>query len=95
MKDITKKDDAYSVKSADFLKTLVNKEIKNVFSKALRCIEMRFGNEFEGFQAIRAEILRAGNDAIRETERIIDERFNVESVPSFITVKFNKDGQGK
>ncbi len=92
--EIIKKSDAFSVRSADFLKTLLAKQIKNVFTKSLRCIEMRFGKDFEGYDSIRKEILRSGNDAIREMERIIDERFNVEHIPDMIVVRF-EDRKGK
>ena len=40
MQDIEKKDDRYSVKSAIFIKTLIEKEVKGVFKNSLRCIEI-------------------------------------------------------
>jgi hypothetical protein len=79
-------------KSAACLKKVVDKKVRGVFAKALTCIEIKFGKNFEGYAAIRAEILRAGNDAIREIGNFIDERFIVEMLPDVVTIKFK--GQG-
>ena len=75
-------------KSADFLKTYLAQKIKSVFVKALTCVEIRFGQEFDGYAPMRAEILRIGNDAIRECENLIDERFIIEMTQDLITIKF-------
>jgi len=48
--------------------------IKAVYKTALDAIELRFGREFEGFSVIRSKILRAGNDAVRKVETLIDEQ---------------------
>jgi hypothetical protein len=90
MQEIEKKVDMYSIKSANLLKTLVEKEIKGVFKNALRCIEMRFGRDFEGFETIRRDILRSGNDSIRKVSEMIDGNFNVEQIPDIHTINFKK-----
>lgn len=63
------------------LKKQVEHEVRKVFRTALTCIEMRFGDDFDGFPALRAQILRVGNDAIRELSRIIDEEYNLQIIP--------------
>lgn len=89
----SKKTDNISIKAANLLKAQVAKEIKNVFITALRCIEMRFGRNFEGFESIRSEILRAGNEAIRQSEIVIDNGYNVEIVPQVLTINFSGSGK--
>lgn len=91
MNEISKRQDQYASKSAQTLKIQVAKEVKSVFVTALKCIEMKFGRDFEGFEIMRAEILRAGNDAIRHVEDVLDNRYNVELVPTITTINFNKD----
>jgi len=86
--EITKRDDIYSLKSSDNLKEAINKKIKKVFVGALRCIEMRFGDSFSGYEQVRREILRLGNDSSRELAEIIDKSFNVEMIPEIVTIKF-------
>jgi len=90
MNEIIKQEDSYHLDSADFLKRMVEENVKAVFTKALKCIEIRFGKDFEGYQGIRAEILRSGNDAIRDVSRIVDERFNVGIIPEVITFRINR-----
>ena len=48
--------------------------IKQIYKTALESIELRFGRDFEGFSAMRARILRAGNDAVRKIEAYLDEK---------------------
>lgn len=91
MNEIQKRTDRYAVQSATNLKAQVAKEVKSVFITALKCIEMKFGRDFDGFEAIRAEILRAGNDAIRRVEDVLDTRYNIEIVPTVIKVQFTPE----
>lgn len=49
----------------------VETKIKHVFKTALRCIEIKFGDEFEGYEQMRSEILRVGNNAIREIRELM------------------------
>ena len=48
--------------------------VKDVYKTALDSIELRFGRDFEGFKEIRSRILRAGNNAIRKIEAVLDEK---------------------
>jgi hypothetical protein len=45
-------------------------KIKHVFKTALRCIEIKFGTQFDGYDQMRREILRVGNNAIRELREL-------------------------
>jgi hypothetical protein len=92
MKTIKKLDNV-SLRATALLKAQMAKQIKNVFITALRCIEMRFGRNFEGFESIRSEILRAGNEAIRQVEVVIDNGYNVEIVPEVLTINFSGIGK--
>jgi len=56
------------------LKKYIIENIKGVYKSALESVELRFGRDFEGFQAMRSKILRSGNDAIRRIEAILDEK---------------------
>ncbi len=93
MNRVEKKTDAYSIRSSISLKGKVNLAIKKVFVNALRCIEIRFGTDFEGFESMRKEILRCGNDSIRYINEIIDNEYNVESIPSLLTFVFKNNGK--
>lgn len=84
---IIKKEDGYSVKSKSMLKSELHKIIKDVFIRSLRCIEIRFGRDFEGFDSLRSEILRTGNDAVRKMETLIEEGYNIESLPDLLVIK--------
>lgn len=95
MKKVEKRRDTYAIKSAEVLKEKVRKEIKNVFKKALVCVEIKFGKDFDGYAAMRAEILRAGNDAIRNIDTVIDGRFNIESVPDVLTFIIGREKENK
>jgi len=88
-----KKTDVYSVRSARSLQSFIDRRIKNVFKTALKCVEIKFGKDFEGYEKIRAEILRAGNDGIRQIKEAIDEQFNVEELP--VVSVFEPDEQGR
>ena len=96
--EIAIKTDGYSVKSKDYLRFLLYNLVKSTFVGSLRTIETRLGRTFPAFDGIRSEILRIGNDSIRELHNILD-RFNVEQVPDVIefrplgTVPIN--GKGK
>jgi hypothetical protein len=90
---ITKKTDNASLRAANLLKTQMAKQIKSVFITALKCIEIRFGRNFDGFESIRSEILRMGNEAIRQSEVVIDNGYNVEIVPEVLTINFSGTGK--
>jgi hypothetical protein len=83
---IEKKTDKHSLKSADRLKIIIEKYIKSVFVGALKCVEIKFGKQFDGHDVIRREVLRLGNDAIRELHEIIDNHYNVEELPDVLTI---------
>jgi len=90
---IVKRTDSYSLTSEARLKEIIEANIKKVYVGALKCIEMRFGDDFEGFDQIRREILRNGNDAVRNISDLISSRFNVEIVPDVVTVNFTNIGK--
>jgi hypothetical protein len=92
---IEKKIDHYSIKSASVLKQMIHHHIKRVFVSALKIIEIKFGKNFEGYEALRAEILRTGNDSIRDIEKAIDTRFNIEQIPEILIVKFKDKNKGE
>ena len=92
MNEKEKKVDAYSVKSAKLLKQRTKKNITGLFKLCLDMAELKFGDDFEGYEEFRSKILRVGNDAIREFEESLDNNFNVEFVPDKLTVYF-KDGK--
>lgn len=56
----------------DYLKVALETKIKHVFKTSLKCIEIKFGTDFDGYDRMRAEILRVGNNAIRELKEIVD-----------------------
>lgn len=97
MKPVEKRTDNYSVRSEQSLKLHAKKTITSVFVQALKCIELKFGKNFEGYEQLRSEILRAGNNAIRDLSDVIGLRFNVEEIPEVLTVRFKQDlaEQGK
>ncbi len=84
---------AINDRSAKNLKMEINIQIKNVFKSALRAIEIKYGPNSEGFDIIRSEILRAGNNAIRNVEVVIDNRYLVEQLPDE-TIIFKDPGKG-
>lgn len=92
MNEIEKKDDAYSRKSSEALQELVGQSIKKVFVGCLNAIEMKFGKNFDGYDILRANVLRLGNDSIREIQDKIGEDFNVEMIPDILTIHF-KNGR--
>jgi len=98
LNSIIKKRDPMSMRSADNLKRIVERKIKDVYVGALRCIEIKFGKSFEGYDEIRKEILRLGNDANRQFNNVVDNSFNIEQIPEVLTFRFNKgefnEGEG-
>jgi len=92
MEDVRKRRDAFSKRSAHSLKRACNKEITRVFVTALECMEIRFGRDFEGYNELRAKILRVGNDSKRRLDEIIEEGFNIEKIPHY-TVVMNDGSQ--
>lgn len=62
----------------DLLKIEIEKAIKGVFTSCLEAIEIRFGDDFEGYRNLRARVLRVGNDAIRDIKDSVDDKYTVE-----------------
>jgi hypothetical protein len=94
MLEITKRKDSYAVKSSHLLKTHIYKHIKEVFVTALKCIEIKFGKGFDGYEEMRKEILDKGNAAVRAISDTIDEDFNVEKLPDITKVYFKVGEEG-
>lgn len=83
-----------SIRACELLKQNIKKQIKGVFVNALKCVEIRFGKDFDGYESIRGEILRAGNDAIRNLENLIDTKINAEIIQDVMTVRFQEGREG-
>lgn len=93
LEDIQKKSDQRSLRSEAMLIEAVERRIKKVFVTALKCVEIKFGKDFDGYDTLRAEILREGNDAIRDLREVIKEGYNVEAIPKeVLTVQFGNRG---
>lgn len=63
------------------LKDQIDKKIKGVFKTCLDRIELVFGKEFDEYEILRKQILRAGNDAIRDLQEQIDRAYRIEKLP--------------
>lgn len=92
---IERRNDQTATRGAHLLKDLVEKKIRKVFVNSLRIIEMKWGKNFDGYEEIRAEILRNGNDAVRDARKLISERFNVEEISDVETVVFKNNEERK
>lgn len=68
-------------RSKDRLKRDIEKEITNLFDQILDISEVAIGDPHR-YKPFRAKVLRAGNDAIRETKKLLDRNYAVEFVPS-------------
>lgn len=73
--------------ASDSLKTDIEKEIKCVWIAALEAVEIRFGDDFEGYKNLRARILRVGNDAVRKLKEKVEERYEVSRKPDTIEIR--------
>jgi len=76
--------------SAEKIKKALDTKIKHVFKTALRCLEIKFGTGFEGYEQMRAEILRVGNNAIRELKELVNEEFGIEEPDHETKVRINR-----
>lgn len=63
------------------LKDQISKKVKGVFKTCLDRIELVFGTEFDEYEILRKQILRAGNDAIRDLHEQIDRAYKIEKLP--------------
>jgi hypothetical protein len=91
LKNIEESTHPYDLKSKSWLRDNLYNNIKSVFVGALRAIETRLGTGFEGYNGLRSEILRLGNDCIRKMHDYLD-NVNVEFIPTTVEFKFvNKD----
>lgn len=78
--------------SPQAIKDAIQTKVKHVFKTSLKCIEIKFGNEFEGYDQMRSEILRVGNNAIRELKELINEKFDLPEEEFITKVRFkNKE----
>ncbi|MHA2111273.1 MAG: hypothetical protein ACXADW_11470 [Candidatus Hodarchaeales archaeon] len=89
LENIEKKKDSRSCLFEARLCSNIEKRIKKVFVTALKCIEIKFGKEFPGYEELRSEILREGNDAIRDLKELISKGYNIEEIPNeVLTFRF-------
>lgn len=78
---------------ADTLNSLVERRIKSVFKTSLKCLELTVGKDHPGFEGARKEILRAGNDAIRDIREHIERQYKVEKLDvTVVKVDDNRKG---
>lgn len=92
LKDVKKKNDAFSRRSAVSLKEDIKRRITFVYVTLLECLEIKFGKNFEGYNEMRAKFLRVGNDAIRNIDEKIDKFYNIEKVlPTTIIMRETTD----
>jgi hypothetical protein len=84
LKDIDKKTDRHSMRSSKHLQAVAKQAITSVFTRCLKCIEMKFGTEFVGYNSIRKEILDVGNDTIRKLNELVEINYNIEYIPEKI-----------
>ncbi len=75
----------------EVLKKVVESKIKNVFFTSLRTIELAFGTDFDEYEKMRSEILRVGNNSIREIKELINAEFGIEEAPEQVKVKFTNN----
>jgi hypothetical protein len=90
--DIKASEHPYDIRSNDWLRAKLVEEIKKVFVGSLRAVETRLGTGFESFEPLRGEILRLGNDCIREMHKLLD-NVNVEFIPRTI-IKVSASSKG-
>lgn len=83
---VVKRSDDEAQRSAKLLVDAAERRMKKIFVTALRCVEIRFGKEFDGYGQLRAEILRIGNDMVREFREEVEAKYNVEVVPGVIKI---------
>lgn len=93
MSEVEKNYDPYFVRSNRFLQQIADKCLRKVFVNCLNIVEMKWGKHFDGYEEVRANILRTGNDAVRDLCKTIEEDFNIESIPSKLTVHFKPTGK--
>ncbi len=82
----------------DLLAAQIDAKITKVFSTCLEAIEIRFGDEFDGYRHLRSKILRVGNDAKRELREALKD-FEIRKVKEVVEYrniprKGNKDESG-
>ena len=71
--------DPYLDKSREHLRFLLYNQLKSVFVGSLNAVENKLGKNFPAYSQLRAEILRIGNDKIREMHEMLNE-FNIEAI---------------
>lgn len=84
-----------SQEKAEKISRAVETKTKHLFKTALRCIEIKFGDNFEGYDRMRSEILRVGNNTIRELKELIGDEFGLEDQEATqVRITGVKHGQG-
>ena len=75
------KEDRALERSKEKLKRDVEKEITKFFDHVLDISEVAIGDP-QRYKPFRSKVLRAGNDAIRETKKVLDRNYKVLFVPT-------------
>lgn len=89
-KHIEAKTDNWAVSSKKKIKASVGHKIKRVFVSILDLLdnEKLCGNiSEESFRSLRSKIFNIGNDQIRNINKELDERYNVEFIPYHFELK--------
>ncbi len=79
---------------SDNLKSLIERKIKSVFKTSLKCFELTVGKDHPGFEGARKEILRAGNDAIRDLKEHLDRQYEIKQKGGVALVKVTGKDDG-
>jgi len=96
---IEKNVSSYFVGSRAKLAASMRHKIRRTFIAALECLEDELGADSEQFRRLRKDILREGNDQIRNMEAEL-EKYNIEFIPYHVefrtrSVDVKDEGAGK
>lgn len=75
--------------NVDRINKALESKIKHVFKTCLKGIEIRFGDQFDGYEQLRSEILRVGNNAIRELKEVLSDECGEDFTESETKVRMN------
>lgn len=87
LSSIKKKEDVYSLQSADGLLGILDKKIHGIMKASINDLQMAIGDDHEKFPKLRKLILDRGNHFLRMMRKIVEENYNVELIPSHYEFK--------